>query len=133
MGNENKPEIEYQKTQDSAEHHDALLWTTVSIIWAGNLVLLGFVLNNIKNPDLRIILTHLSIFGIILAICMYIFALLFNSIIKQKYDRCKKLEDILGFEQHKKLKYPSGVQKSLLIITTIAFVLIWISTICTIW
>ena len=32
---------EYKATQDSAQHHDNLLWYVSSIVWGGNLVLLG--------------------------------------------------------------------------------------------
>ena len=129
---ENKFEIEYQKAQDSAEHHDNLIWTTVSIIWAGNLVLLGFVLNNIKNPELKTILTFISIFGIILILCMCILAFVFNYIMNQKYECCKNLEEKLKFQQHRTVKCPRCLVKIMISIITLAFILIWASVICTI-
>ena len=133
MSNESMPEIEYQKAQDSAEHHDNLLWTVTSIIWAGNLVLLGFVLNNITDPNLRFFLTLLSILGIILVTCMCVFAFLFTSIRNQKYERCKRLEETLKFTQHNALKCPKYVQRILSTIIDVAFILIWVSVICIIW
>jgi hypothetical protein len=125
--------IEYQKAQDSAEHHDSLLWTVTSIIWAGNLVLLGLVLVSIKNKDLRIILTFLSVFGILLVVSMFLFAILFSYIKRQKYKRCKDLEETLGFKQHKELKYPNCVQTLLYFFITIIFLIIWVAVMVTVW
>ncbi len=125
--------IEYQKAQDSAEHHDNLLWTVTSIIWAGNLVLLGFVLYSIKNNDLQIILTSLSALGILLIVSMFLFAILFRSIRRQKYKRCKELEQILGFKQHKDLKYTNCAQTLLYFFITIIFLIIWITVMVTVW
>ncbi len=44
--------VEYQTAQDSAEHHDALLWNVTAIIWGANLVLIGFVLQSIGRTEL---------------------------------------------------------------------------------
>jgi hypothetical protein len=126
--------IEYQKAQDSAEHHDNLLWTVTSIIWAGNLVLLGLVLDSIKNIDLRIVLIILSVFGILLVISMFLIAILLGNVKRQKYKRCKELEEILGFKQHKELKYPNCLQTLLYFFITIIFIIVWIAvmvTVCT--
>ena len=30
--------VEYQAAQDSAQHHDSLVWTTTGIIWGAGLV-----------------------------------------------------------------------------------------------
>ena len=42
---------EYKATQDSAQHHDNLLWYVSSIVWGGNLILLGSCLKNISNIE----------------------------------------------------------------------------------
>jgi hypothetical protein len=41
--------VEYDKAQDSAQHHDSLVWTSVSFIFGGMLVLLRFVLNSLDK------------------------------------------------------------------------------------
>lgn len=34
--------VEYQKTQDSAQHHDVLVWSITSLNWIGSALLMGF-------------------------------------------------------------------------------------------
>lgn len=41
--------LEYEKAQDSAEHHDSLGWTSVSFVFGGMLVLLGFALGSMEK------------------------------------------------------------------------------------
>src|SRR5438093_874597 len=57
--------VEYQKAQDSAEHHDSLVWNITSLNWVGSAVLMGFVLNGI---DAQLTTSHkvalLSIAGV---------------------------------------------------------------------
>jgi hypothetical protein len=125
--------IEYQKAQDSAEHHDTLLWTATSIIWAGNLVLIGFVLDSIKKNELRIILILLSVLGIFLVSTMCVIAKSFRKVKQQKYNRCKELERILGFKQHRDLKYPNRIQTFLYYFITIIFLIFWIIVIFAVW
>jgi hypothetical protein len=38
---------EYNAAQSSAEHHDRLVWTVSSILWAGSLALMGIILKNL--------------------------------------------------------------------------------------
>jgi hypothetical protein len=52
--------LEYDKAQDSAQHHDTLLWTSVSFIFGGMLVLLGFVLNSLDTPGPKDVLYAVS-------------------------------------------------------------------------
>ena len=35
--------VEYQAAQESAQHHDNLVWTVTALIWGGMLVLLEMV------------------------------------------------------------------------------------------
>ena len=118
--------VEYQSAQESAQHHDNLVWTVTSIIWGGMLVLLGLVLGNLDNSKLRLILFSLSILGIVLTIAVWIFALQLNSVKRQKYQRCKDLEKLLHMFQHTELKYCSGLQRIIYGIVTILFIIAWI-------
>jgi len=105
--------VEYQKAQDSAEHHDKLVWTTTSIILSGMLILIGFILENLfKTPRIPI-LFFTGILGISLAIFLIVLQKGFREIKRQKYNRCKEIEQELGMEQHVKLKYEEGKQTSL--------------------
>lgn len=116
---------EYQASQASAEHHDSLVWTVTSIIWTGNLILLGFVLSNLAQPNTRMLSTILCLLGILLVICVCVFALTFADIKRQKYARCKVLEARWGFKQHSQLRYLACVQTVLYVVVTLAFLVIW--------
>jgi hypothetical protein len=125
--------VEYQAAQASAQHNDNLVWTITGIIWGGMLVLFGFVLGNLHNSDLKIILTLLSILGISLTIAVWRFAFQLNSVMKQKYERCKNIEKQLGMHQHRDLKYSLRTQRIIYGIITVFFVITWLSVILIIW
>ncbi len=95
--------VEYQQAQDSAQHHDNLVWTTTSIIWAGNLVLLGLILglivkdNNVDTTSqvfssLRPLFIILGALGILLSLFVWSMQLQFGKIRNFKYKRCKEIE-----------------------------------------
>ena len=117
---------EYQKAQDSAEHHDNLVWTVSSIIIAGMLVLIGLSLDNLANQSLRFLISSIAIFGIILSIFLWKFKYSFKIIKNQKYARCKEIEKNLEMKQHRESKYSERVQTKFYRIILILFILIWI-------
>lgn len=125
--------VEYQAAQESAQHHDNLVWTVTALIWGGMLVLFGFVLGNLDNVSLRLILILLSIIGITLTIAVLVFMLQFNSVMRQKYQRCKTIELLLGMRQHNELKYTPGLQKIIYKIITILFVIAWFTVFWLAW
>jgi hypothetical protein len=105
--------VEYQAAQSSAEHHDTLVWTVTSIIWAGNLVLLGLVLNVIDKTELKCLISIFSAVGILLCVSVWIFAGQFRKIKLSKYKRCVEIEKILNhMEQHSREMKPPRKQKS---------------------
>ena len=118
--------VEYQKAQDSAEHHDNLVWTISSIILSGMLVLIGFSLNFLSDPTFKSLILPIVILGILLTIFLWILQSDFRSIRIQKYERCKKIEEKLGMEQHTKLKYATGIQTKMYKGILIMLILIWI-------
>jgi hypothetical protein len=54
--------LEYEKAQDSAEHHDSLGWTSVSFVFDGMLVLLGFALGSMEKQEAREVLRFVGWF-----------------------------------------------------------------------
>jgi len=125
--------VEYQAAQNSAQHHDILLYTTTSVMWGASLILLGFILNNLANTALRPLITLLSILGLVLCVTVWIFALQFNSIKRQKYRRCKKIEEILNLSQHRTLRYASRSQRFLYGIIMLIFISTWIFILWIMW
>jgi len=125
--------VEYQAAQDSAQHHDSLVWTVTTILWGGTLALFGFVLGNIDKPNLRLILTFLSILGIAVTIAVWGFALQLNSVKRQKYRRCKEIEKLLGMHHHQELKYATGLQRIIYGIVTMLFIIVWLIVLWMVW
>jgi hypothetical protein len=125
--------VEYQAAQESAQHHDNLIWTVTTILWSATLVLFGFVLGSLDKPNLRPILIFLSILGIILTIAVWGFALQFNSVKRQKYNRCKTIERLLGMRQHRELKFSAGWQRIIYGIVTMLFIIVWVKVFVMVW
>ncbi|MCX6579101.1 MAG: hypothetical protein NT166_02835 [Candidatus Aminicenantes bacterium] len=119
---------EYKAAQDSAQHHDTLVWTVTSIFWAANIILVGTVLTAINQYKLKCLPFVLSFLGICLCLSVCAFTGQFNYIMRQKYIRCKKIEGELGMKQHRKLKYLRGQKKIYKFIMNI-FIAIWVGII----
>jgi len=125
--------VEYQAAQSSAQHHDTLVWSVTSIMWAATLVLMGFILRALTDPTLRPLITILSALGIVLTICVWIFALQLNTAKRHKYARCKAIEGILQLEQHRTLPWPTGCQRILYGVIMAFFLLAWTAVLWTTW
>lgn len=123
--------VEYTATQNSAQHHDSLVWITTGMIWSAELVLIGFVMQSISNP----LMSSVSIFACILAIVLLVYLWLnyfsFRTIRYQKYERCKKIERILYLKQHTTLKHKERLGFYLYNFVMIMFSAMWILIIST--
>jgi hypothetical protein len=97
--------VEYEKAQDSAQHHDSLLWTSVSFIFGGMLVLLGFVLDSLDKKEAKSILWIVSVLGILLTVVAVLIAFQFNRVKQFKYDRCREIEEQIGGKQHQNVPH----------------------------
>ena len=103
--------VEYQKAQDSAEHHDTLVWNITSLNWVGSALLMGFVLNGLSTAQClsqKIALIVVSLVGIVLASLIWRWVYQMRGLKVAKYDRCKELEKYLGMKQHSDLSYKPG-------------------------
>ncbi|MBA6373543.1 hypothetical protein H4J56_19210 [Colwellia sp. BRX8-4] len=117
--------LEYEMAQNSAEHHDNLVWSVSTLTWGVSSVLLGFVLNNISKDSLGVVVLLFCLIGIFLILCSWLFARQFRDLRNQKYVRCKKLELELGLSQHTMIKYKDGSQTSMYSIIMILFLITW--------
>jgi hypothetical protein len=124
--------VEYQAAQDSAQHHDNLVWTTTGIIWGSSLVLLGFVIANLSTPLLRPIIIVVSILGLLLCAYVWLAAIQFRSIRFHKYRRCKEIERMLNLQQHWTLPYRERIQHTFYAIIMLAFMIAWLVVLLTV-
>ena len=113
---------EYEKSQDSAEHHDHLAWFVTSIFRGGSLVLIGTIFSaliQVKKLSLTwsIIVILFSILGMYTTFIIKKFHETYRKIVNRKYDRCKEISDHSKtrgiFTQHTEcfLKYQKGTHK----------------------
>ncbi len=116
---------EYEMAQNSAEHHDNLVWSVSTLNWGVSSVLLGFVLNNITESSLGIVVLLFCLIGIFLILCSWLFARQFRSIRNQKYKRCKELEKELGLVQHTNIKHKDGSQSKIYSMIMVLFIVTW--------
>jgi hypothetical protein len=119
--------VEYQAAQNSAEHHDGLIWSITGVTWGASLILLGFLLENAANPQLKHIVVLVSILGVLLNIKVWAYTYQLAAIKNYKYNRCKAIETKLRLKQHSTLIYPKGRQKFLYSVVMILFIVIWIA------
>lgn len=125
--NENKFLTEYIKAQDSAEHHDTLIWTATGVACAANIALLIFAVREDTFLNYPITSTLLGLLGILLIICVWVLSDAFIALKKRKYDRCKELERKFGFKQHlnESKYYPRGRQRLVYNVCMFMFILLW--------
>lgn len=121
--------LTYETAQQSAEHHDTVLWEATYIVWGSTTLLLGFVLEAInQQPFLCLITAGLSIF---MTIMVLVLVLSFRKVRNRKYAICQEIEGALSFKwkQHQEMEaptYPKGKQTRWYIAATVVFVLVWL-------
>jgi hypothetical protein len=125
--------VEYQKAQDSAQHHASMSWTATSIIWAASLVLIGFVYNNLTDSKLALLLTFICVLGTLLIIIVNLMVISLEKTMKSKYRRCKEIEKVLAMKQHTEIE-SSGISFRVFYnIITLLFIAVWSSSVWFIW
>jgi hypothetical protein len=125
--------VEYQAAQDSAQHHDQLVWSITSILWASSLVLLGLVLTAMRQPGLQVPLTAAGLIALVLTTYLWRCARQLRAVKIQKYKRCVAIERELGLHQHSSLSYPSGSQTAGYSVVMSLFMLVWLVVIVFVW
>jgi hypothetical protein len=125
--------VEYQAAQDSAQHHDQLIWSITSILWASGLVLLGLVISAMDRPGLRIPLSIGCVLAIAVTAYLWWCVRLMRAIKVQRYDHCKSIEKQLGLKLHSQLVYAAGSQTKWYTWIMLLYLLIWVGVIALIW
>ena len=125
--------VEYGAAQDSAQHHDGLVWSITSILWGSSLILLGLVVSAMHQSGLRIALTCAAVIAIALTSFLWLCARQLRAVKVQKYRRCIELERQLGMKQHSTLRYSAGVQTKLYAVVMALFLAVWCVVIVLVW
>ncbi len=122
--------VEYQAAQDSAQHHDNLLWNTTGAVWAAELVALGFAVQQLGTVARRPTVLAVGFIAILMLLYEWIMALQFRSVKNQKYKRCKQIEAILHLEQHTKLNYFTSWGSIVYAFVVLSFLSVWGFVLC---
>lgn len=125
----NTLELEYQTAQDSAQHHGNMSFLCYNMTYAGSFILLGFVVNNIKEIPLPLLISVCGL-GIFFCLIAFLSDKKLSNIQVQKYNRCKEIERKLGMKQHSSLIIPGPNLTHLYLWMSICFVALWILIIC---
>lgn len=120
---------EYGKTQESAQHHDTLLWTVVGILFSGIAALFGFALQYFDGEHPKWQFGLIAILGMLSSALISFFVASFAGIRKQKYCRCRQIERRLVMRNHLGLKrwYP---QRAVMYTISGLFFLTWLVLLC---
>lgn len=124
--------VEYEKAQDSAEHHERLGWQSKSILWAASVILLGYS----GTPSISKWPVLVFTFA---GIILLWFPRPWNeklAVIKRlKYTRCVEIEKLLGMQQHTRTQEdaPRGQLKKLATRLAWLLTIAWIARLVMAW
>jgi hypothetical protein len=120
--------VEYQKAQDSAEHHDDYVGAVTSL-WLGSAILIGFVLSGLtakQAADHKLVFYFVAALGIFVTLLAWSWAERASTLKAQKYSRCKDIEAILGMRQHSCVGPAKWWQPWAYRLLVVIFVAVWI-------
>ena len=86
---------EYQASKASAETHLSLIWQATNIMWAANMVLIGFVVNALDKPATLSLVPAIAIFAILTLLGSTQFTSYYRDVALHEYTRCKEIENKL--------------------------------------
>ncbi len=87
---------EYRTSKASAETHLSLIWQATNIMWAANMVLIGFVVNALDKPATQRLVPAIAIFAILILLGSTQFTSYYRAVALHEYTRCNELEGKLG-------------------------------------
>jgi hypothetical protein len=131
---------EYAAAQASAEHLDSVAWTIKSILWSGNLVLMGFVLEQLAQQhhlgcSTRLLLSAVGLTGIATVVAACLWSVQCGNGARVKLQRCRDLESCLGMSQHRETDeiWMRGLGRTITYSMTGIFIAGWIVAIQFLW
>jgi hypothetical protein len=121
---------EYGHAQDAAHHADVLIYEVAAIIWSGNTLLLGFILEARPEFGIQFVVAVLSILGILTS--LFVTRTQSLSKIGQKiaFEICQEIEKNPAFTHKLDTKidavYPRGAARAWIRAITAAFIVVWL-------
>ena len=126
--------VEYQAAQDSAQHHDNLIWAISSVMWGASLILLGFILTTDPSRGSAALITIIAALGLVLTANVWITTFQLRALKNHKYQRCKEIEDqIETLRQHSTVQYVRGSQSFMYSLVMIVLLAAWFAVLIRAW
>jgi len=98
----------YERAQDNAQYHNSILWEATAIIWSGNALLMGFILEAVSSTKLRVhlLIAVCSLLGIGMTVFLSFFSKKTWRVERICYENCQTIEEKLQmeFKVHSKIK-----------------------------
>lgn len=122
----------YERAQESAHHIDVVLWEIAAIIWGGNTLLLGFILEAIDKPRALPLIVVSSVMALVLT--AFVARIWYVSRVSKKigYRTCQAIEKDYQFPKdlclHTKIHefYPEGVGTRWVYSISVLFAVAWL-------
>lgn len=122
----------YERALESVNHTDTVMWEITAIIWGGNTLLLGFILEAIDTPAALPLIVFVAIAG--LALTAFVARICEVAKITKKigYGICREIEKNVEFPEKLRLHtqidrlYPAGIARRWVYGISIIFAVIWI-------
>jgi len=123
--------LAYEFARDTRDTCDTLAWEVAAIIWGGQTLLLGFVLEAIiRQREVLILILVVAILGVVMAVVNHKVRRTRNDVCNGMIEVMLDLENRLEMEVKPQRilsdKYPAGRQKRLSLILDTAFGGVWV-------
>ena len=120
---------EYERAQEAAYHADVLIYEVAAIIWSGNTLLLGFILEARPEFGIQFIVAVLSVLGILTSLFVTRTHTLSKIGQRVAYEICQEIEKSAAFTHklHTRIDeiYPRGAAGAWIKGITAAFIFVW--------
>lgn len=121
---------EYEFARENRIQGDATAWEVTAIIWGGQTLLLGFVLEAISQPPAKLLIVGAGILGILMSRFNHVIMRTRTEVCREMNKVCMEIEDrvpmLVKTQNRLDNKYPSGIQSRWFKILNWAFVPLWV-------
>jgi hypothetical protein len=130
---------EYEFARDNRGNADATAWEMTAIVWGGQTLLLGFVLEAISNRDVQLLIVLVGVLGLVLCRFNYVVVTTRNLVCNAMNRICGEIEnsteEMLRKPQNRlNSVYPSRVQTLWFNVVNWVFAVAWLAVIAkTLW
>ena len=126
---------EYEFAHENRSSADATAWEMTAIVWGGETLLLGFVLETIKDREAQPLIIGVGVLGLLLSVFNYIVMYARNKVCNTMIRICLCIEEKSGMKfkpQHfLNESYRPGIQRWSFYVMNAIFFLAWLAVIVT--